>query len=85
MLHSMVSTLHDIDFGMAKLNLHLSITYSIGSALRPKPKAKGRVKAKAKAKANNEQITIGPPATLPYVDYKDDSFLIKQKSTTAVV
>jgi hypothetical protein len=37
-----------------------------GSGFAPKPKAKGRAKAKAKAKS--EQITIGQPATLPYVD-----------------
>ena len=52
-----------------------------GSGFPPKPKAKGRAKAKAKS----EQITIGQPATLPYVDYKNDSFLIKPKKTPPVV
>ena len=45
----------------------------------------GKPKAKAKAKAKSEQITIGQPATLPYVDYKNDSFLIKPKTTPPVV
>ena len=52
-----------------------------GRGFPPKPKAKGRAKAKAKS----EQITIGQPATLPYVDYKNDSFLIKPKKTLPVV
>ena len=52
-----------------------------GRGFATKPKAKGRAKAKAKS----EQITIGQPATLPYVDYKNDSFLIKPKTTAPVV
>jgi hypothetical protein len=51
----------------------------MGSGFPPKPKPK------AKAKAKSEQITIGQPATLPYVDYKNDSFLIKPKTVSPVV
>ena len=54
-----------------------------GRGFAPKPKAEGRAKAKAEAKS--EQITKGQPATLPYVDYKNESILMKPKSTTPVV
>jgi hypothetical protein len=59
--------------------------------LRPKARAKaaglrGSLSRYLQGRGKpDEKITIGQPATLPYVDYKNDSFLIKPKTTPPVV